>query len=999
MRGLEPLKKLFWTELNYDRTNSSLPRKGWGELASTALAEDPVLFATGGDDFQVIYARLNSDKLLMGMERPVVSRLLQNHPYALFIFSNTKQDRWHFLNVKYDDDVQRRRLFRRITVGPEDRPYLRTASERLDKINLADASDHAPITIQKLHDDAFDVEPVTKEFFHEYGRIFDEVENSIRGLRDEERKRLFTQRLFNRIMFIAYIQKKGWLKLDGNTDYLSALWRAHQRDNTIEDKNFYRDRLKPLFFLGLNTSNEVNQVGINRGGLLKTLIGEVPYLNGGLFEEDEDDKDSKIVVPDKALDAVLNDLFARFNFTVTESTPLDVEVAVDPEMLGKVFEELVTGRHETGSYYTPKPIVAFMCREALKGYLESQLATEAKQAIEEFVDAHNPANLRNAEAVLEALRRIRVCDPACGSGAYLVGMLHELLDLRACLFVTKKLDAKSAYDRKLEIIQTNLYGVDLDAFAVNIARLRLWLSLSIEYEGQDPPPLPNLDYKVEAGDSVCSANPSGGVEMGFRKALVDEYLKAKSEYMTAHYGQKLALRQKIAKLRVDIASWAHRSAPDFDWTLDFTEVFANTGFDVVLTNPPYVRQELIGGIKSTLEALYPDVYMGTADLYCYFFARGIELLRDGGMMVYISSNKWVRTNYGTKLRAYLAKNCGVKTIVDFGELPVFETAATFPSIFIASRARPTEDTTFVQVGSLNPPYPEMKEVIRQNGWILPKSAITLSNWLLIKNSSALRLAAMDRAGRTLAEYVKGQIYYGIKPGYNDAFILTSEERDGLIKADPACRAVIKPLVFGDEVRRWRIESNNEWIIYAPWDFPIAKYPAIKKHLARFKDQLLARPECKQGRYEWWCLARYAPNYAHMFSKPKIVYPEIAKESRFAFDAKGLYPLKTVFSIPVDDLFLLGILNSSLAWEYLKGICSVLGDAERQGRLTLQEIYLSKLPIPNATGEDQRYISVLAEKCIKLRGQNCGDVEREIDDCVAQLYGISAREDASAARTM
>jgi hypothetical protein len=274
LRGIEPLKKLFWTELNYDRANSPLPRKGWPEHASTALAEDPVIFATGGNDFHVIYARLKSENTLMGVERPVVSRLLKNHPYALFVFSNAKQDRWHFINVKYDNDEQRRRMFRRITVGPEER--LRTASERLDRLNLAETRELSPITIQQLQDDAFDVEPVTKEFFQEYGRIFDEVESAIGGIRDKERKHLFTQRLFNRIMFIAFIQKKGWLKLDGNTDYLSALWRAHQLDKINKDKNFYRDRLKFLFFSGLNTTNEVNQIGIYRGGFLKTLIGEVP---------------------------------------------------------------------------------------------------------------------------------------------------------------------------------------------------------------------------------------------------------------------------------------------------------------------------------------------------------------------------------------------------------------------------------------------------------------------------------------------------------------------------------------------------------------------------------------------------------------------------------------------------------------------------------------------------------------------------------------------------
>ncbi len=175
----------------------------------------------------------------------------------------------------------------------------------------------------------------------------------------------------------------------------------------------------------------------------------------------------------QAIRAILQDLFARFNFTVTESTPLDVEVAVDPEMLGKVFEELVTGRHESGSYYTPKPIVSFMCREALKGHLETRCPSES---IERFVDEHDATHLRDGEAVLEALRNVKCCDPACGSGAYLLGMMHELLDLRACLFAAnRKLDPIKNYERKLEIIQSNVYGVDLDPFAINIARLRLSL--------------------------------------------------------------------------------------------------------------------------------------------------------------------------------------------------------------------------------------------------------------------------------------------------------------------------------------------------------------------------------------------------------------------------------------------------------------------------------------------------------------------------------------------
>jgi hypothetical protein len=181
LRGTDPLKKLFWSELNYDKVNQPIPRRGWGEQASKALVDDPLLFASGGKDFQIVHARLNSDKLLMGMERPVVSRMLQDHPYALFVFSNRTEDRWHFLNVKYDDDVQKRRVFRRITVGPEER--LRTASERLSMLDLEsirpDLFGLSPLEIQNRHDEAFDVEPVTQEFFHEYARVFEQLEAGI----------------------------------------------------------------------------------------------------------------------------------------------------------------------------------------------------------------------------------------------------------------------------------------------------------------------------------------------------------------------------------------------------------------------------------------------------------------------------------------------------------------------------------------------------------------------------------------------------------------------------------------------------------------------------------------------------------------------------------------------------------------------------------------------------------------------------------------------------
>ncbi len=398
-RSIEALKKLFWSHLNYDRESKPLPCRKWTEQVTKQVIDKPLLLATGGQDFRIIYTHLKSKSLLRQQEREVVNSLLQDNPYALFIFSNKERSQWRFINVKHDETPEKRKLFRRITVGEGEQ--LRTATERLSLLDLEIIKADSPLVIQQLHDEAFDVEAVTKKFFEQYRDVFKSVEEQIDGIEGDKR-RLFTQKLFNRLMFIAFIQKKGWLKFDGRTDYLSALWDGYQHDNSSTYKNFYRDRLSRLFFLGLNNPPEIDITGINRAFSSKDVfdIGTVPYLNGGLFEQDKDDNDPKICVPDESINSILHNLFNRFNFTVTESTPLDVEVAVDPEMLGKVFEELVTGRHESGSYYTPKPIVSFKCREALKGYLKTQVSSESSHAIAQFIDEHNPEKLGNPEGMV-----------------------------------------------------------------------------------------------------------------------------------------------------------------------------------------------------------------------------------------------------------------------------------------------------------------------------------------------------------------------------------------------------------------------------------------------------------------------------------------------------------------------------------------------------------------------------------------------------------------------
>jgi len=333
-----------------------------------------------------------------------------------------------------------------------------------------------------------------------------------------------------------------------------------------------------------------------------------------------------VTVPDEVIILILHELFARFNFTITESSPFDVEVAVDPEMLGKVFEELVTGRHETGAYYTPRPVVTFMCREALKGYLTARVEGLTPQAAAAFVDEYDVSAIPVTRAgdVLDALERVTVVDPACGSGAYLLGMMHELVELQRLLWSSDLIaGAKELYQLKLRVIERNVYGVDVEQFAVNIAMLRLWLSLIVEYDGPGKPPaLPNLDYKIACGDSLTAPDPKSFQQLALAHELIVTYREAKGKYLHAHGEEKRTQKVDIDRLRHDIAAMPRSggvvSAGGFDWAVEFAEVFERGGFDVVLANPPYVRQELIKDLKPALKAVYGDLYSGVADLYVYF---------------------------------------------------------------------------------------------------------------------------------------------------------------------------------------------------------------------------------------------------------------------------------------------------------------------------------------------------------------------------------------------
>lgn len=581
---------------------------------------------------------------------------------------------------------------------------------------------------------AWNVERVTERFYQEYDAVFKQVEALITGVAGD--KRLFTQRLFNRLMFIQFLSKKRWLRFGddkGGPDYLRALWAG--RDQTV---SFYTAHLCPLFFAALNNPHIHRDLGTD--SVLRSRIGHVPYLNGGLFQKSEDEGCGE-AIPDAAFDLIINRLFSRFNFTVHESTPLDIEVAVDPEMLGKVFEELVTGRHESGSYYTPRPVVAFMCKEALKGYLAPPSSPAppllgaggaSSGALSDLIDRHDAGGVSVPQArdLLRRLADVKVVDPACGSGAYLLGMLQELFALNRVLDTrAEQASARDDYRRKLDIIRSNIYGVDLDDFAVQIARLRLWLSLAVEYDGEVPEPLPNLDFKVEQGDSLSAPDPQGGPTADiFRQKDIEEYSVKKAQYADPYFrGDKAALKREIKTLRDGIAAWAHpnETVQGFDWRVEFAEVFEPQepiadlggamnfggtlaeppragGFDIALQNPPYVRQEDIKG-KPHLQKLYTEGVDGKSDLYCYFYVRALQLLRPQGIQIFIVSNSWLDVGYGGKLQKYLLENAHVQTIYDSAVERQFATADINTIISVVRKGKP-EGTAITHFVSLRAPF-------------------------------------------------------------------------------------------------------------------------------------------------------------------------------------------------------------------------------------------------------------------------------------------------------
>ena len=515
---------------------------------------------------------------------------------------------------------------------------------------------------------AFSVQPVTDAFFKDYKAAYDAAVALLAAQLEQQDAKQFTQTLFNRLLFTHFVSRKGWLKFNGDADYLNALWSDYQASPS--ETNFYTGRLTTLFFAGLNNPQSQD---LSAG--THPLIGEVPFLNGGLFEETDLDRRAVSAVPDAVVAPLLgngNDpgLFNRYNFTVTEATSLDTEVAVDPEMLGKLFEETVNERHSNGAYYTPRPVVAFMCREAIKGYLSGKdIDGLDDDRIADLVDNRNPDAITpmQAPAIYEAVKNLKAVDPACGSGAFLLGMLQEILALNDSLFRAGH-TPESLYRQKLDIISNNIYGVDKDELAVSTAMLRLWLSLTVDFDGDGlPDPLPNLDLKLVVGDAIAGPNPdSAALQRDWFKEFAERSsLRQDIAAYTIAYGQrKETLKQQVDASKVRLRGQLKGTAPSgsVEWRIEFADVMLNGGFDVVIANPPYVVTS-----DKPLRELYKEGVYGRANTYGMFIQRGLQLAGEGGQLSYINPRTLLTDRYFTNLRKVIKRKselAGVVLIAD-----------------------------------------------------------------------------------------------------------------------------------------------------------------------------------------------------------------------------------------------------------------------------------------------------------------------------------------------
>lgn len=912
-----------------------------------------------------------------------------------------------------------------------------TAQSRLVPILEDDIND--PLLSQL--EESFNIEKVTKEFFEKYRELFHWANEELNVIvnrdpdinSDFDKKDIstvdFTKKLLGQIVFLYFLQKKGWFGVKrgdewglGSKSFLRELFEKKNSDY----KNFFNEILEPLFYEALRLERP--------GDYYSRFDCRIPFLNGGLFDpiDDYDWWNTDIFLPDKIFsnkhktkegdigNGIL-DVFDRYNFTVKEDEPLEKEVAVDPEMLGKVFENLleVKDRKSKGTYYTPREIVHYMCQESLNNYLVTELKEKvSKEDIEtlikcgESVVEHDsrvvnkgreterysfklPDSVRkHAKLIDEKLISIRVCDPAVGSGAFLVGMMNEIIRTRNALtpYIGEN-GERTSYNFKRQAIQNCLYGVDIDPGAVEIAKLRLWLSLIVDEEEREIiQPLPNLDYKIVCGNSLLGypykPTWTKEVELLKKRFLLATSPKTKQDLKNQIDSELKGFLENSEK------SLGYRV--DFDFEIFFSEVFhENKGFDVVIANPPYVEHKKLKGISNLLKGRF-KTYAGTADLYVYFYEAALNILREKGTLTFISSNKFIRATYGTNLRNLLAKN-KIHNLVDFTKVHIFD-ALVASCIVLVSKDNPAANiiVTFADDNFAG----DLAGFIENNHIKVSSASLRDDIWYL-EDDSRLQIKQKIESGTKKLGEVEGiKIFRGVTTGFNQAFVIDEDIKNKLVAEDPNSKDIIKPLLQGRNIRKWIYFRDKKFLIFTRQGINVDKYIAAKMYLAQFKINLEPGKGRKPGQYQWYEIQDNTAYYPE-FEKEKIIWGLTANKWAFAYDNEGNFLPSNGYILTSSKLpikYLLALFNSQL----MKFYFSFIGIMTAGGAFTLKHETIHNFPIKIISEKEQKPFIELVDKILAItkdddylknsvKQAGARNYEKKIDGLVYKLYSLSPNE--------
>ncbi len=692
-------------------------------------------------------------------------------------------------------------------------------------------------------------------------------------------------------------------------------------------------------------------------------------------------------------DAVLKEIIRKLYYP---DSPYEFSV-IGADILGQVYEQFLgkvirlTAGHQAkveekpevrkagGVYYTPTYIVEYIVRNTVGKLLEGKTAHEVAARTRTWKPAKGG-------------RPLSVLDPACGSGSFLIGAFQYLLDWYRDWFVaddpkrhkdrvyqTKKGQWRLSTAERKRILLDHIYGVDIDSQAVEVTKLSLLLKV-LEGETKETlqrqlfakeRALPDLADNIKCGNSLIGPD--------------------------FYRGKQLDLFDEEERLRINV----------FDWQTEFRPIMQSGGFDAVIGNPPYVRMEAFKSIKVYLSEHY-ESHEERSDLYSYFIERAIDLLNPAGLFGMIVSNKFIRAKYGRPLRRVLSNRVKITCLTDFAGASVFVGATVRTIVVLATPTRnPSIQTNYVPVPDLETLKAistgriSVNQHAESSRFCLGEHALSGDQWRLIPASHSDLLSRLQGCGKSLSEHYGTRALFGLKTGLNDAFIVDEEIKKELVRTDPRSRHILKPILFGRDVRRYLIKPAGRFVIYCHPSINVHSYSAIKEYLTPFRQAL----DKRAGPQEWFELQQPAVALLPLMKMPKIVYPIIAKECRFVIDEEGFLVNDKMFVLPVADWTLVGVLNSRVANFYFGCVCAALEGA-RDRYLEFRAQYVDPFPIPSTIQDVPPRLGFLVQQMHRLQKlstrtklahevtalqRQIRATDHEIDQLVYELYGLTDDE--------